>query len=123
MNSLRLRVGSRTEIEGSLIGLNLDSGDTKTGLMMQTEIMSAGASPRITGCTALDMVQTASNRIQGGWAANENSVTLAAAKLILQESGGLLGSETGSPDINSADELVFANPKLFKQLVQIRQAL
>ena len=123
MNKQRLRVGSRTEVQGSLISLNLDGAVTDVGLAMQREIMQAGASPRISGCTALDLVQTASNRTQGGWAPREDNITLAAAKLILQEAGGLLGSETGNPELASGSELIFGNPKIFKQLARLRQGL
>lgn len=123
MNAQRLRVGNRTEVQGSLISLNLDAAAADIGLAMQSEIMQAGANPRISGCTALDLVQTASNRTQGGWAPMESNITLAAAKLILQEAGGLLGSETGNPEVNSGSELIFGNPKIFKQLARIRQGL
>lgn len=123
MNAQRLRVGSRTEIQDSLISLNLDTANPEVGLAMQREIMQAGASPRISGCTALDLIQTASNRTQGGWAPTESAITLAAARLILQEAGGLLGSETGNPELNSGSELIFGNPKIFKQLARMRQGL
>jgi myo-inositol-1(or 4)-monophosphatase len=123
MNSHRIRVGKRTEAKGSLVSLNVDGIAEELSLGMQKEIMNAGASPRISGCTALDLVQVASDRMQGGWAANTDKLTLAAAKLILQEAGGLLGSESGNPDLNTANELLFGNPKVFKQLNQLRQSL
>lgn len=123
LNAQRLRVGSRTDVQGSLISLNLDGSSSDTGFAMQREIMQAGANPRISGCTALDLVQTASNRTQGGWAPGEAKTTLAAAKLILQEAGGLLGSETGNPELDSGSELLFGNPKIFKQLARIRNSL
>ena len=61
--------------------------------------------------------------MQGGSAANENRLTLAAAKLILQEAGGLLASESGNPNLNEAKELHFGNPKIYKQLSKIRKGL
>jgi len=123
LNSRRLRVGKHTDIQNTLLGLSPDGLPAATGLFMQGEIVQAGASPRISGCAALDIVQTAANRLQGGWAANQETTTLAAASLILQEAGGLLGTEVGSPNLNSAKELVFGNAKTFKQLLQIRQGL
>ncbi len=81
----------------------------------------ACASPRISGCTALDMIQVAADRLQGGISANENKLTLAAAKLILQEAGGLIGSESGNPDLTEAKELFFGNPKLFKEMSKLRK--
>jgi myo-inositol-1(or 4)-monophosphatase len=123
LNSHRIRVGSRTEIEGSLLALDADSLANDVAIGLQSEFLKAGASPRISGCTALDMVQIAADRMQGGCAANESNLTLAAAKLVLQEAGGLVGSESSNPDISSAKELIFGNPKIFKQLSKIRQGL
>lgn len=123
LNSHRIRVGNRTEIKGSLLSLNLDGLPQDVALGMQAEFMSAGASPRISGCTALDMVQIAADRMQGGVSANENRLTLAAAKLILQEAGGLLGSESGNPDLSGAKELFFGNPKIFKELSKLRKKI
>ncbi len=123
LNSHRIRVGNRTEIKGSLLSLNPDGLAPDIALGMQAEFMSAGASPRISGCTALDMIQIAADRMQGGIAANENRLTLAAAKLILQEAGGLLGSESGNPDLSEAKELFFGNPKIFKELSKLRKKI
>lgn len=123
LNSHRIRVGKRTEIKGSLISLNPDRMPQDVTLALQAESMKAGASPRISGCTALDMIQVAADRMQGGSAANENMLSLAAAKLILQEAGGLLGSESGNPDLSSATELLFGNPKIYKQLSMMRKDL
>ena len=123
LNSHRIRVGTRTEMSGSLIGLNPDGIPQDVALGLQAEIMTAGASPRISGCTALDIVQTAADRMQGGCAANENMLSLAAAKLILQEAGGLLGSESGNPNLTDAKEVFFGNPKVYKQLSMLRKGL
>ena len=92
-------------------------------LGLQTEIMAAGASPRISGCTALDMVQIAADRMQGGFSANENMLSLAGAKLLLQEAGGLLASESGNPNLTDANELVYGNPKIYKQLSMLHKGL
>lgn len=123
LNSHRIRVGKRTEVRGSLLSINPEGMPQDVALALQAEYMNAGASPRISGCTALDMVQVAADRMQGGGSANENWLSLAAAKLILQESGGLLGSESGNPNLTEAKELLFGNPKVFKQLSKLRKEL
>jgi myo-inositol-1(or 4)-monophosphatase len=123
LNSHRIRVGKRTEIQGSLIGINPEGMPQDVAVGLQTEFMTAGASPRISGCTALDMVQIAADRMQGGCSANENMLTLAAAKLILQEAGGLLGSENGNPNLTDATELLYGNPKIYKQLSMLRKSI
>ncbi|MBT3530575.1 MAG: inositol monophosphatase [Gammaproteobacteria bacterium] len=122
LNSRRLRVGQATEISDCLISLDGDIAD-EVAVSMHREIMAANARPRISGCTPLDILNTACNRTQGGWAQTEPACSLAAVNLILQEAGGLIGSESGSPDLSSASELIFGNPKTFKQLTQIRSGL
>ena len=123
LNSHRIRVGKRNEISGSLFSVNPEGMKSDVALALQAEFMKAGASPRISGCTAIDIIQVAADRLQGGCSANENSLTLAAAKLILQEAGGLLGTESGNPDLTDAKELLFGNPKIYKQLSLLRKGL
>ena len=102
-------------------GARLNAHRLRDFLNFQRELLQLGAGPRISGCTAIDIIQTATNRLHGGWAATECEPTLAAASLILQEAGGLLASNSGNPDYSEAAELVFANPKLFKKLLKLRK--
>jgi myo-inositol-1(or 4)-monophosphatase len=125
LNSRRLRVGRETElVAGALVGLNGEADDIETLLDLQRAVVAAGARVRISGCKALDIVSTAADRLQGGWAPNDAgaSQSIDAAALILKEAGGLIGSELASPDYSSAQELLFANPKILKQMVKLRQA-
>ena len=125
LNSRRLRVGRETElVAGALVGLNGEADDIETLLDLQRAVVAAGARVRISGCKALDIVSTAAGRLQGGWAPNDAgaSQSIDAAALILKEAGGLIGSELASPDYSSAQELLFANPKILKQMVKLRQA-
>ena len=50
-----------------------------------------------------------------------NSLSLAAANLVLAEAGGLIGNESASPDLDKGRELIFGNPKIFKELIRIRR--
>lgn len=123
LNGRRIRVSSATDLKGGLLGL--DSNDLPVELFtaFQGALLAVGASPRISGCSQLDMVQVASAQFQGGWCANIPAESLAPARLILTEAGGFVGSEAGSPDIDTAAELIFGNPKIFKELVRARSKL
>ncbi|MCH2356544.1 MAG: hypothetical protein MK319_07745 [Pseudomonadales bacterium] len=121
LNAHRLRVGNSTDLGNTLISLNPEHLPQEDFINFQRELLRLGAVPRISGCTAIDIIQTATDRLQGGWAATESEPSLAAASLILQEAGGLLASEAGNPDYSEAAELVFANPKLFKKLLKLRK--
>lgn len=121
LNAHRLRVGDSTDLDNTLISLNPERLPHEDFLNFQRELLRLGAGPRISGCTAIDIIQTATDRQQGGWAATDSEPSLAAASLILQEAGGLLASESGNPDYSEASEVVFANPKLFKKLLKLRK--
>ncbi len=120
MNSRRIRVAESTELSNSLIGLNEQGLDQQKFLDVQHALLRAESSPRISGCSAIDMVATASGKLQGGWCQQLDETTLAAASLILQEAGGLIGTEDGNPRVANGSELLFANAKVFKQLVKLR---
>lgn len=123
LNSRRIRVNSKHEFENALIGINPDHLSATVALDLQARLLERQAAIRITGCTALDMLNVAANRLLGGWAANTDPLSLAAANLVLQEAGGLSGSESGNPDYTAGAEVVFANPRFFKQLIQVRREL
>ncbi len=123
LNSRRIRVSSKIEFEDALISINPENIPTPTAAGMQSDLLKRGSHIRISGCTPLDMLHAAANRVQGGWAANMNPLSLAAASLVLQEAGGLIGSETGNPDSTTGQELVFANPRFFKAMLQARHEI
>lgn len=123
LNSRRIRVSSKIEFGDALISLNPENITQATAVALQALLLERGSHIRISGCTALDLLHVAANRVQGGWAANTNPLSLAAASLILQEAGGLIGSETGNPDPASGRELMFANPRFFKALLKTRHEI
>jgi myo-inositol-1(or 4)-monophosphatase len=69
------------------------------------------------------MVYVAAGRLDAGWCRPQHHTSLAAAQLILLESGALLSDPQGNPQTQGSKELLFANPKCFKHLLQIRQSL
>jgi myo-inositol-1(or 4)-monophosphatase len=122
LNARRLRTGNATEITpGSLVGLESPLEINEAYLQFQTRLLRLGAGLRISGCPALDIVNTAAGRLVGGWATQQPRASIAAASLILHEAGGLLGNENANPKWNSGDELIYGNLKTFKQLSKIRK--
>ncbi|MCG8415787.1 MAG: hypothetical protein MI746_16350 [Pseudomonadales bacterium] len=119
LNSRRIRVGSE-ELESSLIGLDSTNSGDQNFIELQSTLLKAGAIPRIGGCSTLDVVDTACDRLQGGWCRRTDDVSIAAANLVLLEAGGLLGTESGNPKLDSGEEQLFGTAKIFKQLVKIR---
>lgn len=122
LNKLRLRVSRQDSLQHAVVALDAHC-DTETLLALQRELRSAEAGLRMTGCLALDVVAVAAGRMDAGWCCGRNSTRLAAALLILQESGALISDESGNPDVGGAGELVFGNPRCFKHLLKLRQSV
>lgn len=123
LNSRRIRVNSHPSLGNSLFGFSSNAASVDTQLAMQKAIAEQGGSARISGNPELDIVNTAAGRLDGGWTHFQESNGMAAALLILQEAGGLVGNESGNPKISAAGELIYAGPSVFKQLVKIRTGL
>ena len=120
LNSRRLRVSPSDELRGALIGIDPTDLDPILLSGIQTTLLQAGCTPRMLGETTLDLLQVAAGRYRAGWGLPTSPAGLHAAALILQEAGGICGTESGSPALAAGKELLFANPRIFKQLVKIR---
>lgn len=120
LNARRLRVRTEDELKNTLIGVNPTDLDSTllTGLIR--ELIDKKAYFRALGDTTLDILQVAAGRYSGGWGRASSGPGLQAALLVLQEAGGIAGTHTGRPSPRADDELLFANPKLLKQLLKLR---
>lgn len=124
LNGSRIRVGQRRTLEKGLTTLDVDaSNGTETAVALQAALLNAGSEVRTSGCPALDMAYSAAGRIDAGWCMAQHETTLAAAKLILQESGALLSDPAGNPLTTGSKELLYGSPKCFKELIQLRQQI
>ncbi len=124
LNGSRIRVGQRRSIEKGLSAIDVDAQHgTETAIALQTALLKAGSDIRVSGCPALDMVYSAAGRVDAGWCIAQHETTLAAAKLILQESGALLSDPAGNPITTGSKELLYGSPKCFKELIQLRQQI
>jgi myo-inositol-1(or 4)-monophosphatase len=125
VNSQRLRVSKNIALDKGLVSLGTEAsnaGHTEKMLAMQHKLAAIACDVRLTGCPALDLAWVAAGRTDAGWLGTNDPASIAAALLILQESGALISDLTGSPEISNAAELVFGNPKCFKQMLQLRKS-
>lgn len=125
VNSQRLRVSKNATLDNGLVTLGTDAaneGHNNSLLGLQRELLAIVCDARLTGCAALDLAWVAAGRADAGWLGQNDPSSIAAALLILQESGALVSDVAGSPKLADATELVFGNPKCFKQLLQLRKA-
>jgi myo-inositol-1(or 4)-monophosphatase len=124
-NTHRLRVSKHANLEHGLVSLGTDPVNAGHGsllLGLQQNLQALQCDTRISGCPALDLAWVAAGRTDAGWLGENDPAALAAAILILQESGALISDGKGSPEISSSAEFIFGNPKCFKQLLQIHKA-
>ncbi|MBT8147502.1 MAG: inositol monophosphatase [Gammaproteobacteria bacterium] len=120
LNGHRIRVSNRVDLPDCIVGVEFtanEAGDNEA-CNFQRQLIAEGASPRTSGNGILDLLYTASARLDGGFISKPEPVGLSAAALILQEAGGLLSDTKGNPAL-SGDRLVFGNPKCFKQLLKL----
>jgi myo-inositol-1(or 4)-monophosphatase len=124
LNDSRVRIGKMTTLENAYVALDPEHSHEDTLLaQLQQQLLALPVHLRMSGCAALDMVYVAAGRLDAGWCRQQHHTSVAAAQLILLESGALLSDATGNPQTQSGKELLFANPKCFKHLLQIRQTL
>lgn len=119
----RIRVGAKSALPGALIALDSQGMDERLFIDMQQALMRAEASPRISGCGPLDMLDAACGRVKGGWCRQQHATSIAASNLILQEAGGFIGAENGNPRLENQAEILYGEAELFKLLVKMRMRL
>lgn len=123
LNSYRLRISQRS-MERAFIALDPEPGVTDAVLTgLQRQLLAQPCHIRMSGCPALDMAHVAAGFLDAGWCHQQHSASLAAAQLILLEAGALLSDPQGNPQTGGSKELIFGNPKCFKQLLMFRQTL
>lgn len=123
LNSRRIRVTGKSDLKSSLVGLDSTGLDNQLFVDAQHALLQAKASPRISGCGALDLLDTACGRLQAGWCRQPAEPSIAAVSLILKEAGGLIGTEDGNPKLDKGEEIIFGESEIFKQLIKIRSRL
>ena len=106
-----------------MIGVNPADIDAALLADLIRELIDKEGQFRALGDTTLDILQVAAGRYSGGWGRASSGPGLQAALLILQEAGGIAGTHTGRPSPGADDELLFANPKLLKQLLRLRSQI
>lgn len=123
LNSRRIRVGDDTRPEGRMIALHASAGQNERGQAMQRALQARQVLIRQSGCPEFDIVQTAANRLQGGWCGESAGIGVQAAELVLREAGGLLAGASGEADVAGGGETLYGNPRMLRELLRIRKAL
>ena len=83
------------------------------------EIAGKTAGIRRPGAASLDLAYVAAGRFDGFWEMNLQEWDIAAGVLLVKEAGGLISDFKGGNDYLDSGNIVCANPKVFKPLLQI----
>jgi myo-inositol-1(or 4)-monophosphatase len=121
LNDRRIRVSKHHELDGALLGTGFPFKqqqhlDAYLETFKALFPMTAGI--RRAGSAALDLAYVAAGRLDGFWEIGLNPWDMAAGVLLIQEAGGLVSDFGGGNDFLDTGNIVAANPKVFKAMLQ-----
>lgn len=122
LNSHRIRVKNAQFLKDSIIGFGFPfrhSDAARDIFFKQWQALAPQcADMRRTGSAALDLAYVAAGRFDGFFEYGLEIWDIAAGALLVQEAGGLVGDFCGSDAYLESGDIVAANPKIFKALMQ-----
>lgn len=122
LNDKRIRVSGINHLNTAMIGTGIPYEKFKNlsaYLSILQELIPQVSGLRRQGSAALDLAYVAAGRYDGFFEFNLQSWDIAAGALIVKEAGGLVGDPQGGENFLSSGNIIAANPKLFKPLLQI----
>lgn len=121
LNDRRLRVTSRRELTGALLGTGFPfkrQEHVKLYLEIFEDLFLTTAGIRRAGAATLDLAYVAAGRLDGFWEFGLSPWDIAAGSLLIKEAGGLIGDCDGSENYLQSGNIITGNPKIFKALLQ-----
>lgn len=128
LNGRRIRVSSRTSLDGALLGTGIpykDHCDQHLGAYSKSLEVLAGqcAGIRRAGAASLDLAYVAAGRLDAFWEIGLAQWDMAAGALLVREAGGLVADINGSDNYLESGNIVCGNPKCFKAVLQTTRPL
>ena len=123
LNGKRIRVSKRTKLEECVLGTGIPPGSIKTHLdsYMHSlhQLTDTCRGIRRQGSAALDLAYVAAGRTDGFWERGLSKWDIAAGIVLVREAGGFVGDFAGGEDYWVKGDIVAANPKVFRSMVQV----
>ncbi len=122
LNGKRIRVSQTSRLEEAVLATGLPPGSVAEHLdpymAMLHGFTGTCRAIRRTGSAALDLAYVAAGRFDGFWEPQLNRWDIAAGTLLVREAGGFVGDLLGGDGFMDSGNIVAANPKCFKSMVQ-----
>jgi myo-inositol-1(or 4)-monophosphatase len=122
LNGKRMRVTRRSRLEETLLATGIPFRDVAASIEVYAEMLKAFTTQcrgiRRAGSAALDLAYVAAGRYDGYWELGLKPWDMAAGVLLVQEAGGLIGDVAGGERYMESGNIVAANPKIFKAMLQ-----
>ncbi len=122
LNNKKIRVSNKHNLEGALLGTGFpfrQGQEIETFLESFRRIHPHVAGIRRAGSAALDLAYVACGRLDGYWEYNLNPWDIAAGALLVQEAGGINSALLGGIDFLQSGNIISANPKVMKAMLQL----
>src|SRR5699024_4330783 len=122
-NGRRIRVTPQSTLQGALLGTGLPFRPDQMQhlddyLNILQDMVQTTSGIRRAGSAALDLAWVAAGRLDGFWEFGLSSWDIAAGTLLIREAGGLVSDLAGGSNYLDSGNIVAANPKLFKAMLQ-----
>ena len=121
LNDRRIRVSKVNKYENALLGTGFPFKDLThmdPFLSVLKDVLSQSSGVRRPGAASLDLAYIAAGRLDGFWEFGLQPWDMAAGVLLVQEAGGLVSDFRGGNNFMQSGNVVAANPKIFKILLQ-----
>lgn len=121
LNDRRIRVSKQNDLDGALLGTGFPfKAQHHLDVYLETfkALFPMTAGIRRAGSAALDLAYVAAGRLDGFWEIGLNPWDMAAGVLLIQEAGGLVSDFSGGNEFLDTGNVVAANPKVFKAMLQ-----
>ncbi len=122
LNDRRLRVSSRNRMSEAVIATGipfLGRPGHKPFLDQMGRVMAEVAGIRRMGAASLDLAYVAAGRYEGYWETGLQPWDIAAGVLLVREAGGFATDYKGGKDVVHNGNIVAANGKLHKQILDL----
>ncbi len=123
LNGKRIRVSQRAKLRECVLGTGIPPGTVATHLDTYMDLLKhftgTCRSVRRLGSAALDLAYVAAGRTDGFVELGLSKWDIAAGIVLVREAGGFVGDMLGGESYWETGDIVAANPKAFRQIIQI----